>query len=67
MVVVHVTLSISKVVSLLTTIGKMTILPYCAGKRGSPPFLTAAKPTGHRTVRVVVVVVVVIWGTTLRS
>ncbi len=44
MVVVHVTLSISKA------------------------FLTAAKPTGHKTVRVVVVVVVVvIWGTTLRS
>ncbi len=31
------------------------------------PFLPAAKPTGHRTVRVVVVVVVVGGGTTLRS
>ncbi len=36
----------------------------------SPLFLPAAKPSGHRTVRVVVVVVVVVvvgGGTTLRS
>ena len=35
-------------------------------RRGGRSFLPAAKPTGHRTVRVVVVLVV--WeGTTLRS
>ncbi len=42
---------------------------FALGPFFPPPFLPAAKPTGHRTVRVVVVVVVVVvgGGTTLRS
>ncbi len=38
----------------------MTISPSFPGDLLGPPFLPAAKPSGHRTVRVVVVVVVVV-------
>ncbi len=34
--------------------------PQSRKSKFPPPFLPAAKPTGHRTVRVVVVVVVVV-------
>ncbi len=54
-------------------LGKMKGFCFVRAHRGSfsleRPFLPAAKPSGHRTVRVVVVVVVVVvgGGTTLRS